>query len=102
MNFEDMIFSFETVRWLMTSAIGVYAWFIGRQSARATELLDLRTRITKLESDMRQIPSQQQLHELSLRIEKVAGAVDGVRDSMTPLRASMQRVETFLMNRPGS
>ena len=52
MSFTDMTFSFEAVRWLLLSAIGVYAWFIGRQSASAAELLELRTRLTTLEAQM--------------------------------------------------
>ena len=55
MSFTDMTFSFEAVRWLLLSAIGVYAWFIGRQSASAAELLELRTRLTTLEAQMAQV-----------------------------------------------
>jgi len=98
MSLENMIFSFETVRWLVVTAIGIYAWVIGRQAASTKELLELRARITRLESDMRQIPSQQQLHELSLRVEKVNGAVDGVREGIGPMRVTLQRLETFLLN----
>lgn len=102
MNIESAIFSFETVKWLVMAAIGIYSWVIGRQSASAKELLDLRTRIATLESEMRQIPNQKQLHELSLRIERVNGAVDSVRDGMGPMRESLRRMESFLLNQKGN
>ncbi|NYT80892.1 DUF2730 family protein [Alcaligenaceae bacterium] len=99
MELTNITFGFEAMRWIVVTVIGIYAWVIGRQSASAKEMLDLRTRITKLESDIRQTPSQQQFHELSLRVEKVNGAVDGVREGLTPMRESLRRVEGFLLNK---
>ena len=55
MSFTDMTFNFEAMRWLVLSAIGVYTWIIGRQSASAAELLELRTRLTTLEAQMAQV-----------------------------------------------
>mgnify|MGYP002130296384 CR=1 FL=1 len=47
MSFTDMTFSFEAMRWIVLTAIGIYAWFIGRQSASSAELLELRTRLVR-------------------------------------------------------
>lgn len=99
MTFSQMIFDFETVRWLVTGALGIYAWVIGRQSASAQELLDLRTRVTKLESEMRQVPSQQQLHELVINVERLAGSVGALTERIEPMRHSLNRVENHLLNK---
>lgn len=91
MSFTDMTFSFEAVRWLVVSVIGVYAWFIGRQSASAAELLELRTRLTTLEAQMAQVPSQAQLHEL-------VATVAGLSARMEPVARSVDRIENYLLN----
>ena len=99
MNFSDMTFSSETVRWLLMAALGIYSWFIGRQSASAAELLELRTRITTLEVEMKQVPSQQQLHELALNVSDLKGSVEAVGQRIDPLVRVMDRVETHLLNK---
>ena len=99
MNFSDMTFSSETVRWLLMAALGIYSWFIGRQSASAAELLELRTRITTLEVEMKQVPSQQQLHELALNVSDLKGSVEAVGQRIDPLVRVMERVDTHLLNK---
>ncbi|MBI1626964.1 DUF2730 family protein [Comamonas sp. EJ-4] len=99
MNFSDMTFSTETVRWLVTVALGIYSWFIGRQAASAAELLDLRTRITTLEADMKQVPSQQQLHALALNVSDLRGSVEAMGQRIDPLVRVMDRIETHLLNK---
>jgi len=98
MNFTDLNFSFEAMRWIVLSAIGVYAWFIGRQSASAQELLDLRTRITTLEAQIAQVPSQQQLHELVASLAHMQGSLEAVMARIEPLARSVDRVESYLLN----
>ena len=97
MNAASMLFDFETVRWLLMVAIGGYTWFIGRQSASAAELLDLRMRVTTLEAQMKQVPDQKNFHELVERIASVTGSVDAIKAGMEPLTHSVRRVETYLM-----
>lgn len=98
MNLTDLTFSFEAMRWLVVGALGLYSWFIGRQSASAAELLELRTRITTLEVQMAQVPSQQQLHELAASLGRLAGSVEAVGARIDPMARGLERVETFLLN----
>lgn len=98
MTFTDMTFSFEAVRWLLMAGLGIYSWFIGRQAASAAELLELRTRITTLEAEMKQVPSQQQLHELGTSLARLAGSVEAVSQRMDPMARGLERVESFLLN----
>jgi len=98
MNFENMQFGFETVRWLVVTAIGVYAWFIGRQSASAKEFLELRTRIMQLEGEMAQIPKHQEFHELALKVERLDVSIKGINQHLAEMRASVRRIEDWLMN----
>ena len=98
MNLQDMTFNFEAMRWIVLTAIGIYAWFIGRQSASTAELLELRTRITTLEAQMLQVPSQAQLHELVANVARVGGAIEAVGARIEPLTRSVDRVENYLLN----
>jgi len=96
MNFESMQFGFETVRWLVVTAIGIYAWFIGKQSASAKEFLELRTRIMQLESEMRQIPKHQDFHELALRVERMDVSLEAVGNRLDTLCATVLRMDDWL------
>ena len=97
MSFEEITFNFEGVKWLVVTAVAIYTWFIGRQSASAAELLELRTRITTLEVQMAQVPSQAQLHELLVQVERVGGNVQALTARIEPLTKSVDRVESFLL-----
>ena len=99
MSFTDMTFSFEGMRWIVTAALGIYAWLIGRQSASAAELLELRTRLTTLEAQMAQVPSQTQLHELVATVERLRGGIETVAARIEPLGRSVDRVESYLLNK---
>lgn len=88
MSFTDMTFSFEAMRWIVLTAIGIYAWFIGRQSASSAELLELRTRLTTLEAQMARVPSQSQLHELVATVARPAGPSIPWPPGSSPWRAA--------------
>ena len=98
MSFTDMTFSFEAVRWLVMAVLGIYAWFIGRQSASATELMELRTRLTTLEVQMKQVPPQKDFHEMAERLAQMAGAVEVVAARIEPLSRSVDRMNDYLLN----
>lgn len=98
MSLTDMTFSFEAMRWIVITAVGIYAWFIGRQSASAVELLDLRTRLATLEAQMKQVPSQTQLHELVASVASLRGSIDTVAARIEPVARSVDRVENYLLN----
>jgi len=97
MNFDELNFGFETVRWLVVTAVGVYAWFIGRQSASAKELLELRTRMTQLEAEFQQLPRRAEFHELALKFERMDVSVRAVNQHMAEVGRSVRRIEDYLM-----
>lgn len=97
MGVEDITFSFEAMRWIVTSAIGIYAWVIGRQSASAREMLELRTRLTQLEAEIRQVPSASELHEVARRLEGVDARLDGIAESVQPIARSLERINDYLL-----
>lgn len=97
MNVEQLNFGFGTMQWVVIGVIGIYSWLVGRQAASAKELLDLRTRITTLEAEMRQAPSHNQLTDLMGRLERLDAKLEGVADSMQPLARSLDRINDYLL-----
>lgn len=97
MNLEEMNFGFEAVRWIVVTAIGIYAWVIGRQSASSREMLELRTRLTTLEAQMRQVPSVDQLHEVAAKLARIDARMDGIAESVQPIARSLDRINDYLL-----
>lgn len=97
MNIEQLDFSFGTMQWVVISVIGIYSWLIGRQSASAKEMLELRTRITTLEAEMRQVPNHNQLNELMGRLERLDAKMEGVADTMQPVIRQLERINDYLL-----
>lgn len=98
MSINEINFSFEATRWLVTGAIGIYSWLIGRQAASAKELLELRTRITTLEAEMRQTPSNTQITSLIGKLERLDARLEGVVDDIQPLSRALDRINDYLLN----
>lgn len=98
MSVNEISFSFEAVRWLLMAAIAIYSWLVGRQAASAKEMLELRTRIVALETQMQQMPSSTQISDLTARLERVDARLEGVVDSMQPISRSLERVNDYLLN----
>ncbi len=97
MNIEQLSVGFGTMQWIVIGVIGIYSWLIGRQAASAKELLELRTRITTLEAEMRQVPSHNQLNDLMARLERLDAKLEGVTDNMQPLARSLDRINDYLL-----
>jgi len=94
---DDVSFSFEATKWIVITVIGVYSWLVGRQAASGKELLELRTRITTLEAEMRQVPNNSQLNELMGRLERLDARLEGVVDNIAPLGRSLDRINDYLL-----
>ena len=56
--FETLKFNFSEANWIVTTILGIYIWFINKQSASAKEMLDLRMRVVELENAVKDMPSK--------------------------------------------
>lgn len=99
MDINNLTFGFDALRWFVLGGIGIYAWIVGRQSASTKELTDLRARIVKIEADMQQVPSQQQLHELSLQISRYAASNEALAQRIESVGRATHRIEDFLLSK---
>lgn len=97
MNLQDIEFSFSAMQWILTSAIGVYSWLIGRQAASGKELLELRTRLTTLEAQVHSVPSKADLSALAGDLKAVRAELHGTRDALQASVRSVDRINQFLL-----
>ncbi len=97
MNIEQLNCGFGTMQWVVIGVIGIYSWLVGRQTASAKEMLELRTRVTTLEAEMRAVPSHSKLNELMGRLERLDARMEGVVDSMQPISRSLDRINDYLL-----
>ncbi len=95
---DDFRFYVGLGQWLLTGAIGIYAWLSQRQSANAQEVQDLTLRVTTLEEQMRHLPDQGLVNELAGDMKAVKAELAGLREAMAPLTRSIERVNDYLLN----
>lgn len=83
----------------------VYTWYATTQSVTRREIEKLMgdttvfgNRLTKIEADMRSMPSAAQFHELDKKVTEVSGAIRTMEAEMKPTAISVKRIEDFLLN----
>ena len=87
--FESLKFSFQEAHWVVITILGLYTWFINKQSASAKEMLDLRLRVVELENTVKDMPSK-------LEIARLEGQLDSVKAQLNAANTSIQNVQGFL------
>lgn len=97
MDLQNIEFSFGAMQWVLTSAIGVYSWLIGRQAASAKELLELRMRLTTLEAQVHSVPTSAELQVLAGDLKGVRADLHGVRDAMSANARAVDRINSYLL-----
>lgn len=107
-NFDAMKFWFDLAQWFVTIALAVSVWLrkpgedAGKAVAELREDVDsqlelTRTQLATLEERLRHMPTSTKLSELDGTVRALAAQVDGLTDSMTAIRSTLNRIETFLL-----
>lgn len=97
MELGELSFSFTDMQWLLTIAVAFYAWLIGRQSARAAEVLEIRVRLTELETQMKQVPTSDQMGLLTQKLAHLDARMEGIANSVVPIATSLDRINDYLL-----
>jgi Protein of unknown function (DUF2730). len=98
MGVEQLTFSFTAVQWLVMAAIGLYAWFVGRLSASAREVQELRLRIVTLEERLKHVPSQPEVSEMGAQLTKLDAQTEGLNRELKTMHTQLSRIEQYLLN----
>ncbi|RLM23705.1 DUF2730 domain-containing protein [Brenneria alni] len=79
------------------AVVGVYTWLIGRQSASQKELLELRTRITTLEAQVAQVPTQSQITELISKLSHTQAQLLGMSEQIAAISRRTETINDYLL-----
>ncbi|MCH5051188.1 DUF2730 family protein [Pectobacterium aquaticum] len=94
---NELSFNWQFLQWIVMAVVGVYTWLIGRQSASQQELLELRTRITTLEAQVKQVPTQAQVTELISNLSRTEAGLNGLMSQVTTISRRTETINDYLL-----
>ena len=97
--FETVKFSFQEAHWIVITVLALYTWFINKQSASAQEMLDLRLRVTELESVVKDMPSKLEIARLEGQIETVKSQLNSANSNIEKVHGGVKRIEDWLIEK---
>ena len=89
--FETLKFNFSEANWIVTTILGIYIWFINKQSASAKEMLDLRMRVVELENAVKDMPSK-------VDVENLRGELNSLNKQMDSVQHGVRRIKQWLID----
>ncbi|HIE4801231.1 TPA: DUF2730 family protein [Serratia marcescens] len=99
MPFNELRFDWEFLKWAVVTVLAFYTWLIGRQSASQKELLELRTRLTTLEAQVKQVPTQSQITELISKLSRAEAQMHGMQEQMAATYRRTENIESYLLQK---
>ncbi|UUE71107.1 DUF2730 family protein [Pectobacterium aroidearum] len=99
MGINELSFNWQFLQWIVMAVVGVYTWLIGRQSASQQELLELRTRITTLEAQVKQVPTQAQVTELISNLSRTEAGLNGLMSQVTAISRRTETINDYLLQK---
>lgn len=97
MGIDELRFDWAFLQWVVMAVVGVYTWLIGRQSASQKELLELRTRLTTLEVQVKSVPTQSQITELIGKLSSTEAYLTGMKEQMSATARRTENIEAYLL-----
>ena len=89
--FESFKIGFNETQWIVMTLLGLYTWFINKQSASAKEMLDLRMRVVELENAVKDMPSK-------VDVENLRGELNSLNKQMDSVQHGVRRIEQWLID----
>lgn len=96
--FETLKFNFSEANWIVTTILGIYIWFINKQSASAKEMLDLRMRVVELENAVKDMPSKLEIARLEGQVETIKTQLNAANNSIGNVQKGVTRIENYLLD----
>ena len=96
--FETLKFNFSEANWIVTTILGIYIWFINKQSASAKEMLDLRMRVVELENAVKDMPSKLEIARLEGQVETIKTQLNAANVSINSVQKGVTRIENYLLD----
>ncbi|ECW0050642.1 DUF2730 family protein [Salmonella enterica subsp. enterica] len=97
MGISELNFDWNFLQWVVMAVVGVYTWLIGRQSASGQELMDLRTRIVRLEEQIAQVPTQKQVADMMSKLSSAEAHMSGLSEKFDVVSRRLESINNFLL-----
>lgn len=95
---DELRFAFGVLQWLVTLAIGLYAWASNKRAATDAQVTAVAARVTTLEEKMQHLPDQKLVHGLAGDMKAVKAELEGVKNALAPLGKSLDRINDYLLS----
>jgi predicted nucleic acid-binding Zn-ribbon protein len=96
--FESLKLSFSEAHWIVITILGLYTWFINKQSASSKEMLDLRVRVVELENTVKDMPSMIEIARLEGQVETIKTQLNAANNSIGNVQKGVTRIENYLLD----
>ena len=96
--FESLKFSFSETNWIVGTVLGIYIWFVNKQSASSKEVLDLRVRVVELENTVKDMPSKLEIARLEGQVETIKTQLNAASNSIGNVQKGVTRIENYLLD----
>ena len=96
--FESLKFSFSETNWIVGTVLGIYIWFVNKQSASSKEVLDLRVRVVELENTVKDMPSKLEIARLEGQVETIKTQLNAANNSIGNVQKGVTRSENYLLD----
>ncbi len=96
--FESLNFSFQEAHWIVITILGLYTWFINKQSASSKEMLDLRVRVVELENAVKDMPSKLEIARMEGQVETIKTQLSAANISIGNVQKGVTRIENYLLD----
>lgn len=83
----------------LTSLLGWIGWSLRSKFTTKIAFDNLSQRVQKIEDKMEEIPTKQDLHQISINMEKMSGDLNTQKNILMRVERTMERQEEFLLNR---
>ncbi len=95
--FENFVANFKETQWIVMTVLFLYTWFNNKQSASAKEMLDIRLRVTELESIVKDMPDKIEIARLEGQIETVKSQLNSANSNIEKVHVGVRRIEDWLI-----
>ena len=105
MDLRDLLLLFNTI-WLVAISIATWLRKPGEDAVKAAvslrEQFDLanaehRHRLTQIESQMKHMPTSEELSELEGNVKAINERTEGLTEAIATVRTTLGRIETYLL-----
>ena len=96
--FESLKFSFSETNWIVGTVLGIYIWFVNKQSASSKEVLDLRVRVVEPENTVKDMPSKLEIARLEGQVETIKTQLNAANNSIGNVQKGVTRIENYLLD----